>query len=117
MGAVEKPRTDVAAPAAWDYAPAPEAREIVAFEKRYGLFIGGEQVSPRSRSWFTTISPSSEEPLAEVAQGGQKDVALAVDAARDAFSAWSRTPTACHHAARVPNTACSSANSSVRSGR
>ncbi|HET7367609.1 MAG TPA: aldehyde dehydrogenase family protein [Gaiella sp.] len=90
MGAVEKQHTEVAAPAAWDYAPAPEAREIVSFERRYGLFIGGEQVSPRSRSWFPTISPSTEEPLAEVAQGGQKDVALAVDAAREAFRTWSR---------------------------
>ena len=90
MGAVEKPRTEVAAPASWDYAPAPEAREIVSFERRYGLFIGGKQVSPKSRSWFSTISPSTEEPLAEVAQAGQKDVALAVDAARDAFRTWSR---------------------------
>jgi len=90
MGAVERPRTEVAAPASWDYAPAPEAREIVSFERRYGLFIGGKQVSPKSRSWFSTISPSTEEPLAEVAQAGQKDVALAVDAARDAFRTWSR---------------------------
>jgi len=90
MGAVEKPRTEVAAPASWDYAPAPEAREIVSFERRYGLFIGGKQVSPKSRTWFSTISPSTEEPLAEVAQAGQKDVALAVDAARDAFRTWSR---------------------------
>jgi len=90
MGAVEKSRTEVAAPASWDYAPAPEAREIVSFERRYGLFIGGKQVSPKSRSWFSTISPSTEEPLAEVAQAGQKDVALAVDAARDAFRTWSR---------------------------
>ena len=90
MGAVEKSRTEVAAPASWDYAPAPEAREIVSFERRYGLFIGGKHVSPKSRSWFSTISPSTEEPLAEVAQAGQKDVALAVAAARDAFRTWSR---------------------------
>jgi aldehyde dehydrogenase (NAD+) len=90
MGAVEKTLTEVAAPASWDYAPAPEAREIVSFERRYGLYIGGKQVSPKSRSWFSTISPATEEPLAEVAQAGQKDVALAVDAARDAFRTWSR---------------------------
>ena len=90
MGAVEKSRTEVSAPASWDYAPAPEAREIVSFERRYGLYIGGKHVSPKSRSWFSTISPSTEEPLAEVAQAGQKDVALAVAAARDAFRTWSR---------------------------
>jgi aldehyde dehydrogenase (NAD+) len=90
MGAVEKKRSTLAATGAWEYAPAPESRDIVSFEERYGLFIGGEEVSPRSRTWFPTISPATEEPLAEVAQAGPKDVALAVDAARDAFrNGWS----------------------------
>jgi len=89
MGAVEKQRGAVASTAAWDYAPAPESRDIVSFEERYGLFIGGEEVSPRSRAWFPTVSPATEEPLAEVAQAGPKDVALAVDAAREGFEAWS----------------------------
>jgi aldehyde dehydrogenase (NAD+) len=88
MGAVEKKRGAPVPAAGWDYAPAPESREIVSFEERYGLFIGGEEVSPRSRTWFPTISPATEEPLAEVAQAGPKDVALAVDAAREGFEAW-----------------------------
>ena len=89
MGAVEKQRSALAATGAWEYAPSIESREIVSFEERYGLFIGGEEVAPRSRSWFTTVSPSTEEPLAEVAQAGAKDVARAVGAARNAFEAWS----------------------------
>ena len=89
MGAVEKKRSTLAATGAWEYAPAPESRDIVSFEERYGLFIGGEEVSPRSRTWFPTISPATEEPLAEVAQAGPKDVALAVGAAREGFEAWS----------------------------
>ncbi|HET6585629.1 MAG TPA: aldehyde dehydrogenase family protein, partial [Nannocystaceae bacterium] len=88
MGAVEKKRSTPAATGAWEYAPASESRDIVSFEERYGLFIGGEEVSPRSRTWFPTISPATEEPLAEVAQAGAKDVALAVDAAREGFEAW-----------------------------
>ena len=48
--------------------PAPEARDIVSLEKRYGLFIGGELVTPKSKEWFPTISPSTEEQLAEVAK-------------------------------------------------
>jgi len=87
--AVEKQRGGVPAVATWEYASAPESREIVSFKERYGIFVGGEEVAPRSRSWFTTVSPATEEPLAEVAQAGPKDVELAVDAARDAFEPWS----------------------------
>ena len=32
----------------WEYAPAPEARDVVAIKPRYGLFIGGDFVEPRS---------------------------------------------------------------------
>jgi aldehyde dehydrogenase (NAD+) len=87
--AVEKQRRAVPAVATWEYASAPESREIVSFKERYGLFVGGKEVAPRSRSWFTTVSPATEEPLAEVAQAGPKDVELAVDAAREAFEPWS----------------------------
>jgi aldehyde dehydrogenase (NAD+) len=77
-------------PSAFDYAPAPESREIVSLEERYGLFIGGEYVEPRSGDFQPTISPASEEPLAHVAYAGDEDVDLAVGAARDAFDdGWS----------------------------
>jgi aldehyde dehydrogenase (NAD+) len=74
----------------WTYAPAPESRAIVSFEERYGLFVGGETVEPRSGEWFTSISPADEEPLAEVAQAGAEDVDLAVGAARAGFETWSQ---------------------------
>ena len=32
----------------WEYAPAPEARDIVDLKARYGLFVGGKEVAPRS---------------------------------------------------------------------
>jgi aldehyde dehydrogenase (NAD+) len=77
-------------PSAFDYAPAPESREIVSLEERYGLFIGGEYVEPRSGEFQPTISPATEEPLAEVAYAGPEDVDLAVGAARRAFAdGWS----------------------------
>src|SRR5215217_5714437 len=79
-------------PAEWTYAPAPESRDVVRLEERYGLFVGGEWVAPRSGEHFATISPRDEEPLAEVAQAGEEDVALAVDAAREAFTPWSKLP-------------------------
>ncbi|MFN0155287.1 MAG: aldehyde dehydrogenase family protein [Gaiella sp.] len=77
------------APAEWAYAPALESREIVAFRERYGLFVGGEEVQPAGGSYFTTISPASEEPLAQIAQAGVEDVQHAVAAARTAFAPWS----------------------------
>jgi aldehyde dehydrogenase (NAD+) len=86
-----EPRQDRSpVPSGWDYAPAPEARDIVTLQERYGLFIGGELVDPRSGEYFATLDPSTEEPLAEVAQAGKEDVDLAVRAARDAFeNGWS----------------------------
>src|SRR2546426_421142 len=75
---------------AWDYAPAPEARDIVKIQERYGLFIGGEFIEPASGERYTTIDPAREEPLAEVAQAAKADVDRAVRAARDAFAnGWS----------------------------
>jgi aldehyde dehydrogenase (NAD+) len=77
-------------PSGWDYAPAPEARDIVTLEDRYGLFVGGEFVEPQSGDFFATIDPAHEEKLAEVAQADKEDVDLAVRAAREAFeNGWS----------------------------
>jgi len=88
---LERRHAPVAALTEWDYAPAPEAREIVTLEKKYGLFIGGKFVKPRSGEWFPSISPSSEEKLAEVGQANGQDVNLAVKAARAAYEdGWSK---------------------------
>jgi aldehyde dehydrogenase (NAD+) len=90
MAEVEKRESQAPATIDWEYAPSQEARDIVSIEDRYGLFVGGEQVEPRSGEWFETISPSSEEPLAQVAQAGPEDVDAAVVAARGAFeNGWS----------------------------
>ncbi|HZB03351.1 MAG TPA: aldehyde dehydrogenase family protein [Actinomycetota bacterium] len=68
----------------FDYAPAPESRDIVSIEPRYGLFIGGEFVDPKSGTWFETINPATEQRLSEVASAGPEDVDLAVRTARRA---------------------------------
>ena len=85
MAQVEKRESPVPSLLEWEYAPAPEARDIVQIRDRYGLFVGGEEVEPRSGEWFESISPATEEPLFEVAQAGAEDVDLAVSAARGAF--------------------------------
>jgi aldehyde dehydrogenase (NAD+) len=87
---IEKRQDRSPVPSAFDYAPAPESREIVTLEDRYGLFIGGEWVEPKSGEYEATISPATEEPLAEVAYAGPEDVGVAVDCAREAFeNGWS----------------------------
>jgi aldehyde dehydrogenase (NAD+) len=72
----------------FEYAPAPESTAVVTLRERYGLFIGGEFTEPKSGRHLTTISPATEEPLAEVAEAGPEDVALAVEAARAAAGLW-----------------------------
>jgi aldehyde dehydrogenase (NAD+) len=74
----------------FDYAPAPESRAIVDIKPSYGLFIDGEFVDGHGRS-FKTISPSTEEVLAEIAEADDADVDLAVKAARRAYTrVWSK---------------------------
>ena len=85
MAQVEKRESQVPSLLEWEYASAPEARDIVQLRERYGLFVGGEEVEPRSGEWFESISPATEEALFEVAQAGSEDVDLAVGAARGAF--------------------------------
>ena len=53
-------------------------------------WIGGRRVA--AAAVFTDLSPIDEQPLAEVARGGEAEVAAAVRAAGDAFGGWSATP-------------------------
>ncbi|MFE4580405.1 aldehyde dehydrogenase family protein [Streptomyces chartreusis] len=76
----------------FEYAPAPESRSIVDIAPSYGLFIDGEFVEAADGKVFKTVSPSSEEVLAEIAQAGEADVDRAVKAARKAFEKWSALP-------------------------
>jgi aldehyde dehydrogenase (NAD+) len=88
---LERKRSQAPVPSGWDYAPAPESREIVRIEERYGHFVGGEWLEPRET--YTTIAPASEEPLAEVGQATPEEVREAVEAAREAFqNGWSALP-------------------------
>jgi hypothetical protein len=78
-------------PAEWTYAEAPESREVVRLRERYGHFVGGRWLEPSES--YTTIDPSTEEPLAQVGQATGEEIAAAVGAARDAFeNGWSGLP-------------------------
>ena len=80
------------ASSSWAYAPAPESTDIVRLQDRYGLFIDGRFLEPKSGRYVTTIAPATEEPLAEVAEAGPEDIALAVEAARAAAPGWQALP-------------------------
>ena len=77
----------------FDYAPALESTAIVSIAERYGLFINGKFVAPKSGKYFPTINPASEKVLAKIASANAADVDLAVAAARTAYvKVWSKMP-------------------------
>jgi aldehyde dehydrogenase (NAD+) len=80
---LERTRGRAPAPKDWIYAEAPESRDIVRLEERYGHFVGGEWIEPTET--YTTISPADEEPLAEIGQATAAEVERAVTAAREAY--------------------------------
>jgi aldehyde dehydrogenase (NAD+) len=88
---LERKSRQALVPSGWEYAPAPESREIVRIDERYGHFVGGEWLEPRET--YTTIAPASEEPLAEVGQATPEEVEGAIATAREAFAnGWSALP-------------------------
>ena len=58
--------------------PRPSRARSSTSRPSYGLFIGGEFVDPIDGRMFKTVSPATEEVLAEVAEAGQADVDRAV---------------------------------------
>ncbi|MCO6055408.1 aldehyde dehydrogenase family protein [Pseudomonas sp. MOB-449] len=58
------------------------------------LFIGGAWVAPQGSGLADVINPATEEVAGRVPLGNEADVERAVAAARQAFAAWSRTPSA-----------------------
>ena len=77
----------------FEYAPAPESRAIVDIKSSYGLFINGAFVEATDGKPFKTVSPASEEVLAEVSEAGPADVDKAVRAARKAYDkVWGPMP-------------------------
>jgi aldehyde dehydrogenase (NAD+) len=77
----------------WQYAKATEASDHINIKKQYDLFIGGKWIKPKSKKYFTTINPATEEKLSEMAYANAKDVELAVNSARDSYNRiWKKMP-------------------------
>ena len=75
----------------WEYDPAPETANAF-IDERYGLFINGKFVAPKTKKYFDSISPRDEKKLAEIALAGPSDVDAAYQAAATAFTTWSKIP-------------------------
>jgi aldehyde dehydrogenase (NAD+) len=77
----------------WEYAPAPQAQDIVELRPSYGLFIDGEFSDPDDGTSLETVNPATEQVLARVAAAGPRDVDRAVTAARRAYQqTWGPMP-------------------------
>jgi aldehyde dehydrogenase (NAD+) len=68
----------------WEYAPAPESRDIANLKPSYRMFLDGEFVEGGGEP-LKTINPATEEVLAEVSTAASADVDRAVKAARRAY--------------------------------
>jgi aldehyde dehydrogenase (NAD+) len=80
-------------PVSLEYATSRESADIVHLRDRYGLFVDGDFVEPRSGRYFPTINPATEAELADVAEAGDEDVDQAVAAARAAWEGgWRDLP-------------------------
>ncbi|MGH7668763.1 MAG: aldehyde dehydrogenase family protein, partial [Gemmatimonadaceae bacterium] len=74
-----------------EYGPAPESmaeaqRWLERYGNAFGHFIGGQWTKPAKS--FDVIDPGAATVLARVAQGTERDVDAAVQAARRALPAW-----------------------------
>ena len=56
--------------------------------KQFELFIDGKHTPPSSGEYTIDLDPATEQPIAEVAQGGKADVDRAVGSARAALKVW-----------------------------
>ncbi|TDV41485.1 aldehyde dehydrogenase family protein [Actinophytocola oryzae] len=76
----------------WEYAPAPESRDIANLKPSYRMFVDGEFVEGAGEP-LKTVNPATEEVLAEVSTASKEDVDRAVRAARRAYDrVWGKMP-------------------------
>ena len=61
------------------------------FKAKYGNYINGKFVEPKSGKYFDNVSPISNEKICSVARSNEQDVEEALDAAHAAFPSWGKT--------------------------
>ena len=61
------------------------------FKSKYGNYIDGKFVEPKSGKYFDNVSPITNEVICKVARSDVQDVNFALDAAHKAFPTWGKT--------------------------
>ena len=61
------------------------------FKAKYGNYINGKFVEPKSGKYFDNTTPITNEVICKVPRSNDKDVDFALDAAHAAFPAWGKT--------------------------
>ena len=61
------------------------------FKAKYGNYINGKFVEPKSGKYFDNTTPITNEVICKVPRSNEKDVDFALDAAHAAFPAWGKT--------------------------
>ena len=61
------------------------------FKAKYGNYINGKFVEPKSGKYFDNTTPITNEVICKVPRSNEKDVDFALDAAHAAFPAWGTT--------------------------
>ena len=61
------------------------------FKSKYGNFINGKFVEPKSGKYFDNTTPITNEVICSVPRSNEKDVEAALDAAHAAFKEWGKT--------------------------
>lgn len=75
----------------WEYSKSVEDSKHIKIKDQYDLFIGGKWV--KTKKYFSTVNPATEEVIANVAYASDADVAKAVKTAKSAYEkSWSKMP-------------------------
>lgn len=64
------------------------------FKLKYGNYIGGEWVEPKSGRYMENLSPVTGQKICDVPRSDASDIEAALDAAHKARAAWGRTSVA-----------------------
>ena len=61
------------------------------FKAKYDNYIGGKFIAPTAGNYFDVISPIDGKVFTQAAHSTKEDMALAIDAADEAFKTWGKT--------------------------